>query len=135
MCVCERGGGGVRRRVLTQKPVLIMKNSIEPPIMADTTAIFKYQSRNFIVLLSLCSLSLPPSPIETQNSHRLFEVLGFRGFRFVRSYLTRPKPEPDPTIRLNWGRSYTRSLAVGTQHPQPIRLSISQSKTAHYYRI
>jgi len=39
-----------RWRVLTQKLVLIMKSSIEPPIRADPTAIFKYQSRNFISL-------------------------------------------------------------------------------------
>lgn len=35
-------------KLLTQKPVLIMKNSIEAPIIAEPTAIFKYQSRNFI---------------------------------------------------------------------------------------
>lgn len=38
----------MKRRVLTQKPVLIMKNSMEAPIRADPNAIFKYQSRNFI---------------------------------------------------------------------------------------
>lgn len=36
------------RRVLTQKPVFIIKNSMEAPTKAETTEIFKYQSRNFI---------------------------------------------------------------------------------------
>uniref|UniRef100_A0A2P2JWU6 Uncharacterized protein MANES_03G190000 n=1 Tax=Rhizophora mucronata TaxID=61149 RepID=A0A2P2JWU6_RHIMU len=32
----------------SQKPVLIMNNSMEAPIKAEPTAIFTYQSRNFI---------------------------------------------------------------------------------------
>lgn len=128
MCVCkrerdrERGEKEVRRRVLTQKPVLIMKNSIEPPIMADTTAIFKYQSRNFIVLLSLCSLSL--SLRSKRRIHIDFLecwVLGDLDLFGLRSYLTRPES------------NLIGAVLLGTQHPQPIRLSISRSKTAHYY--
>lgn len=34
--------------VLTQKPVLIMNNSMEAPIKAETVPIFTYQPRNFI---------------------------------------------------------------------------------------
>lgn len=34
-----------------QKPVLIMKNSMPPPIIADPIAIFKYQSRNLVFII------------------------------------------------------------------------------------
>ena len=36
------------RRALTQKPVCIMKSSIEAPQRAETAAIFRYQSKNFM---------------------------------------------------------------------------------------
>lgn len=38
----------MRKEDALQKPVWIMNSSIEAPISADTAAIFKYQSRNFI---------------------------------------------------------------------------------------
>ncbi|RAL38491.1 hypothetical protein DM860_002469 [Cuscuta australis] len=46
-----------KRIVLTQKPVLIMNSSMEPPMAAETIAIFTYQSKNFIFFHSSGLLS------------------------------------------------------------------------------
>lgn len=58
----------MRRRVLTQKPVLIMKSSIEAPIEAETSAIFTYHSKNFILAVRNTNLSYQQLQVKDPQS-------------------------------------------------------------------
>lgn len=51
----------MKRKVLIQKPVLIMNSSMEAPIKAEPIAIFTYQSRNFILCAYATRRALLPA--------------------------------------------------------------------------